>query len=84
MAKRQKLYIEELKSRIKEIRLQRQQTLKELKISEAYRLRMLKQTTEYKISQKTNIIHFCAKYPFYEQARKFPIYTNRKDDIRQS
>lgn len=58
---KQKLYIEELKNRIKEIRLQRQQTLKELKISEAYRLRMLKQTTEYKVSQKTNIIHFCAK-----------------------
>eukprot|EP00913_Durusdinium_trenchii_P000510 g466.t1 len=45
----QELYIEELESGIREICLQRQQALKELEISEAYGLRMLKQTTEYRV-----------------------------------
>ena len=69
----QELYIEELESGIREICLQRQQALKELEISEAYGLRMLKQTTEYRVSQRGNVIHFCARCPFYEHAREFPL-----------
>ena len=63
------LYIEELEYGIKEIRLQRQQALKELEISEKYGLKLLKQTTEYRMVSKGNVTHFRAKCPYYGRAR---------------
>ena len=63
------LYTEELEYGIKEIRLQRQQALKELEISEKYGLKLLKQTTEYRMVSKGNVIHFCAKCSYYGRAR---------------
>ena len=67
------LYIEELEHGIKEIRLQRQQALKELEISERYGLRLLKQTTEYRMVSKGNVIHFCAECPYYGRAREISL-----------
>ena len=67
------LYIEELEYGIKEIRLQRQQALKELEISEKYGLRLLRQTTEYRVARRGRVIHFCAKCPHYGQAQDYPL-----------
>ena len=74
----QELYIEELENGIKEIRLQRKQALKELEISEAYGPRMLKQTTEYRVAQRGNLIHFCAKRPVTRSG-----VTRTKQEVRK-
>ena len=66
-------YIEELENGIKEIRLQRQQALKELEISEAYGLRLLKQTSQYRVASRGSVIHFCATCPHYRQVRETPL-----------
>ena len=61
-------YIEELEVGISEMRRQRDQAFKELEISEAYGLRLLRQTTQYRMNPRGKAIHFCERCPHYAKA----------------
>ena len=65
--------IEDLQWSITEVRLQRDQALKELEISERYALRLLKQTNQYRVCARGTVIHFHEGCPHYAHAKAFEL-----------
>ena len=66
------LYIEELQQELNELREERNQYLQELRISEAYGLKLTQRATQYRVCNSGNVIHFESSRPFYAKARHYP------------
>ena len=59
------LYIEELQQELNQLREEKNHLLQELRISEAYGLKLMQRATRYRICTSGSVIHFEPSCPFY-------------------